>query len=373
MDIASMLNGSVISGVAESTREQPTTPSAVQGGFSASSSVVPTPSPEWIPSQPAIEFNDNRARTPWDAGGYSLPLTSGAKFPTRCAFPIRSHSEHIDSGFSYHAPSAESRSRHGSMESPFASGFSTPLASSRTGRSSTWPEYASGVAAGASTPLSHKLSDSRSSLSSYGSSSSFSGCHSRLSSMSTVSSVHPVSSMAWDIPTLETKLEYLTHSTFRPVLADGPPSDARLANLPSWMDSRRPVSPSDAAPDLRGVKRKRSCLSEDQRLGCPTITAGGLMGQLSSLLRPAHLARPPYLRSPARQLFYNGDYASWLVVFHVASLQRLQYRYLQVGAQAAAQGLPPRTSVNRTKSGVLNQIRYATRYYDHGGEGLPSV
>ncbi|KAG7128135.1 hypothetical protein HYQ45_012117 [Verticillium longisporum] len=53
----------------------------------------------------------------------------------------------------------------------------------------------------------HKFSDSHSSLSSYTSSTMHSGCHSRISSMSTVSGgVQPFNSLLNDMPSFETKL-----------------------------------------------------------------------------------------------------------------------------------------------------------------------
>ncbi|KAH7358081.1 ORP1 protein [Plectosphaerella cucumerina] len=104
----------------------------------------------------------------------------------------------------------------------------------------------------------HKFSDSYSSLSSYASSSLQSGCHSRISSMSTVSGHQPFTAMLNDMPTFETKL-----AEHQQLSADGIPLSPRTA-IPAPMlasptgedgprDPARPHSPSDAILITRGA------------------------------------------------------------------------------------------------------------------------
>lgn len=108
-----------------------------------------------VPTRTSSESRlSGRNRTPWDAGGYSLPLTLNVK---------------------------NSQMAQGSR-----SGFN--------------PEAMSAESAGSTSPKSpkHKFSDSRSSLSSYTTMSSNQSCHSRshsrISSLSTVSEYQPLSS-----------------------------------------------------------------------------------------------------------------------------------------------------------------------------------
>lgn len=178
MDVTSLLNSSAAAAVvAGSGTEMMTlmerknstdltpTPSAT-GGSTPSSSVLPTPSPERTPPR---RSNESRAplrnRTPWDAGGYSLPLTLDAK-------SIRS------SPAARPAICCESPTERMEPASP----------------KSPSPR--------------HKFSDSRSSLSSYTTtcSSSASVSHSRFSSLSTVSEYQPLISLITDFSALGTRV-----------------------------------------------------------------------------------------------------------------------------------------------------------------------
>ncbi|KAK4229607.1 hypothetical protein QBC38DRAFT_520030 [Podospora fimiseda] len=150
MDVTSLLNVSCGGGLGKQRRDSiaSSTPSAT-GDTTATSTAVPTPSPERAQSRERSGSGSptrTRNRTPWDAGGYSLPLTIDTKsIPT----------------------SADARP---------AFLDDSPIEGSHT-------SLASPVSQGA-----HKLSGSRSSLSSSYSSSSFSTAnHSRISSLSTVS------------------------------------------------------------------------------------------------------------------------------------------------------------------------------------------
>lgn len=84
----------------------------------------------------------------------------------------------------------------------------------------------------------HKLSDSRSSFSSY-TSSSFSTCHSRFSSMSTVSGVHSAGSAITEMPPTDTKFSHFQDTITVPTLVNVQPPSPRT--LPSPVeDSSRP-------------------------------------------------------------------------------------------------------------------------------------
>ncbi|KAL8376441.1 hypothetical protein RB595_007503 [Gaeumannomyces hyphopodioides] len=140
------------------------TPSVISNTTAASTGVA-TPPPEKSPSRSNSESRTpNRSRTPWDAGGYSLPLTLDAKMirTPLTAKPVL----YSDSPPGEHHPD---------------------------GNSPSSPK--------------HKFSDSRSSLSSYTTTSSNnSGSHSRISSLSTVSEFQPMTSLITDFSSLEAKM-----------------------------------------------------------------------------------------------------------------------------------------------------------------------
>lgn len=117
----------------------------------------------------------------------------------------------------------------------------------------------------------HKFSDSHSSLSSYASSTLQSGCHSRISSMSTVSGHQPFTAMLNDMPSFETKLaEHQQLSSM-----DGQPLSPRTAIPPPLLasptgedaarDPARPHSPSDAILITRGAGSNRSSPTDAMR------------------------------------------------------------------------------------------------------------
>ncbi|KAK4168093.1 hypothetical protein QBC43DRAFT_128083 [Cladorrhinum sp. PSN259] len=151
MDVTSLLNVSCAGGGLGVQRRDSiasSTPSAT-GDTTATSTAVPTPSPERDQSRGRSGSNSptrTRNRTPWDAGGYSLPLTIDTKsIPS----PAEARPAFMDD--------SPTEGSHTSLVSPVSQGA-------------------------------HKLSASRSSLSSSYSSSSYSGTnHSRISSLSTVS------------------------------------------------------------------------------------------------------------------------------------------------------------------------------------------
>ncbi len=139
------------------------------GSSTASSSMVSTPSPRTSPPRRSHEYQlPSRSRTPWDAGGYSLPLAIDTK--------------------SIRSPPVVQTALCCESSSPtdirLAEPFSPKCPSPR-----------------------HKFSDSRSSLSSLytASSSANSVSHSRFSSLSTVSEYQPLAALITDFSSLATR------------------------------------------------------------------------------------------------------------------------------------------------------------------------
>ncbi|KPM46219.1 hypothetical protein AK830_g368 [Neonectria ditissima] len=331
MNIASMLNLSTGPGPHEQVSKNVSQPLAIRGSLTAPSS-LPTPSPECTPAKQASGIVDNRVRTPWDAGGYSLPRDAAPQF-SRPSFPVRSASEYMESTPMYGTPAAGGHSRHtsvASIESPTAMAapsIPAPFSNPRPARrmhstsdvqqdawmrrssycdtrpplesrrsvpqslfplvsewsnapmaissmnlrllklSSVWTEHSAGLPAGISNSPRHRVSDSRGSFSSF-CSSTFSGGHSRFSSMSTVSS-HHVSSVAAEMPMLESRLEQLPKLTPTPEYVERRDPSPRLPPLPQHgavaTFAMPQGSPSDPTLDARAIiKRKRSRLSVDQ-------------------------------------------------------------------------------------------------------------
>ena len=170
MDVTALLNSSTGMGMedgeARALAELPSTPSV--GGSTPSSSVVATPSPERTPPTRTCETRtSSRSRTPWDAGGYSLPLSLEAKV--------------------VQTPSTARPMFHG--ESPL--------------------DTMDPVSPRSCSPR-HKFSDSHSSMASYGTTfSANSGSHSRFSSLSTVSEYLPPTAVARDFDITKS---YYSHS-----------------------------------------------------------------------------------------------------------------------------------------------------------------
>jgi hypothetical protein len=217
MDVTSLLNTSAAAAAAaklerSDSMDRASTPSATSDS-TAYSTAVPTPSPEHTPAWRSSSTSRSpiRSRTPWDAGGYSLPLSLDVKSihsssSARPAF-------YNDSNFDSLAP--------GSPKSP-----------------------------------KHKFSDSRSSFSSYVSSSNNSVSHSRISSLSTVGELQPLTTLLAELPPLDTQKKP-SHLKC-PVLGDvQPPSPAprQMTHMDSAVnpaDIDRPRSPSDAVMIKRG-------------------------------------------------------------------------------------------------------------------------
>ncbi|KAL7767812.1 hypothetical protein ACKLNR_002113 [Fusarium oxysporum f. sp. zingiberi] len=191
-----------------------------------------TPSPDCAQSRTSSVRSDSRTRTPWDAGGYSLPRDIGPKNSSRPPFAPVTWEEQQESARRQNASNYHSRQvsmdTSASISLPGSTGSyalpvrrmpSTPevhqdgwapkshserRASQHMRRSSLWTEYNTSPASG-----SHKISDSRSSFSSC-CSSTFSAGHSRFSSVSTINGSNTVGS---GIADLEAKLERLPRIT----------------------------------------------------------------------------------------------------------------------------------------------------------------
>lgn len=157
-----------------------------------------------------------RSRTPWDAGGYSLPLTLNVK----------------------------------------------NVQNSQAAKPSFYTEATPVDSVGSTSPKSpkHKFSDSRSSLSSYttmsSNTSSHSRSHSRISSLSTVSEYQPMNSFMSDSTPTERRMSDPDSGMTCPTVVEiQPPSPSRrgfedvspdASDNDSPMHSDRPRSPSDA-------------------------------------------------------------------------------------------------------------------------------
>ncbi|KJZ78212.1 hypothetical protein HIM_02250 [Hirsutella minnesotensis 3608] len=116
MDVTLLLNRSAaVADCKDASRES--TPSYAVGGLStAPSTALPTPSPDRSFPPRETEGRQSRGRTPWNAGGYSLPLHD---FQLRSkSISYRSASEQFDSEATQQmAMATERHSRNGSSDS----------------------------------------------------------------------------------------------------------------------------------------------------------------------------------------------------------------------------------------------------------------
>lgn len=137
MDLTSLLNTSA----GASLQEHQDVPQQSQESSSSTQSVstswagLPTPSPEKSPPRSAHDYRPSlKSRTPWDAGGYSLPLSLDTKFfPTSQKPTIYNDSldSHSLSALSAITPSS-GHSRTTSLESSPADMVSSALVSPMT-------------------------------------------------------------------------------------------------------------------------------------------------------------------------------------------------------------------------------------------------
>ncbi|KAK3377885.1 hypothetical protein B0H63DRAFT_228974 [Podospora didyma] len=225
MDVTSLLNSS---SVALQRRDSvaSSTPSAT-GDTTATTTAVPTPSPDRTPSRRTSGSRSPiKNRTPWDAGGYCLPLTLDTKSIQSAAIARPA----------FYGESPTDGPTSASPKSP-----------------------------------KHKFSDSHSSLSSYTSSSNNSISHSRISSLSTVSEFQPIAPLLSDMPLdprmPQDKLITLRTRNLSGVVDKEPLSTASdrlhhddsagsatgdLSHTDARPSSDRPRSPSDAVMIRRG-------------------------------------------------------------------------------------------------------------------------
>ncbi|PHH75221.1 hypothetical protein CDD80_2527 [Ophiocordyceps camponoti-rufipedis] len=200
MDVTLLLNQSAGFANRDAASRESTPPYAAGGLSTAPSTALPTPSPE------RCEPRQVRGRTPWNAGGYSLPLQSDSKFRSASTFSYRSARDQAESDASGHTARAPGgHSRHVSVDSD-----------SR-----------------------HRLSDSHSSMSSY--SSRQSRPHSRISSTTTISGSYAGSSLA-ELPILESSLDERDEPRRRQFCGE---DEARHVKRPSLYERVRPASPPD--------------------------------------------------------------------------------------------------------------------------------
>lgn len=103
----------------EQKAEGQTPPSVVEGGITASSSVLSTPSPDWHSSQPEEDdYTAFKSRRPWDAGGYSLPLHVESKYSSDDGQAFQTPTDQMNITPPYDDGSSSiSHFRNGSMDS----------------------------------------------------------------------------------------------------------------------------------------------------------------------------------------------------------------------------------------------------------------
>ncbi|KAF4591798.1 ORP1 like protein [Ophiocordyceps camponoti-floridani] len=219
MDVTLLLNQSAGFANRDAASRESTPPYAAGGLSTAPSTALPTPSPE------RCEPRQVRGRTPWNAGGYSLPLQSDTKFRSASTFSYRSVRDQAESDASGHTARAPGgHSRHVSVDSD---GFNIDIVRPWQGSRSVRQKSR------------HRLSDSYSSMSSY--SSRQSRPHSRISSTTTISGSYAGSSLA-ELPILESSLDEGDEPRRRQFYGD---DEAGHAKRPSLYERARPASPPD--------------------------------------------------------------------------------------------------------------------------------
>ncbi|EEU45068.1 uncharacterized protein NECHADRAFT_20897, partial [Fusarium vanettenii 77-13-4] len=233
MKIESILNQSTGLGPSVESNGNRTSPSGSNNGPEGPYFSLPTPSPECAPSKTASGQPDSRTRTPWDAGGYSLPREPSSNTSSRPSFAFLSPRDHRDTARPTDA-SADSNyhSRRMSMETSTTA-----------------------VSPGVATPYSLPVREVRPSH------------HARrISSISTINGSHHLGS---GIADLEAKLERLPRLTAPPPPAAPTPSPKPEVQLPraaaaTPAGSLSSSSPSDSLLEARMMKRRRGHLSQDQ-------------------------------------------------------------------------------------------------------------
>lgn len=117
MKIESILNQSTGLGPGAESKGDRISPSGPKNGPEGPYFSLPTPSPECAPSKTASGQPDSRTRTPWDAGGYSLPREPSSNTSLRSSFAFLSPRDHRDTARPTDASSDSNyHSRRMSME-----------------------------------------------------------------------------------------------------------------------------------------------------------------------------------------------------------------------------------------------------------------
>ncbi|KAK3944085.1 hypothetical protein QBC46DRAFT_446318 [Diplogelasinospora grovesii] len=250
MDVTSLLNTSSAARLQRRDSVASSTPSATGGTTAATSTAVPTPSPERTPPLSRRSSSGSRSRspnptpnaprgnrTPWDAGGYSLPILTldtksihiQPRTPPRPEFTV------ARPGFY----------RNNSSESPIATDDGLNSATSLD------------------SPKQHKFSDSRSSLcsSSYTTASSSSSCcnnsvsHSRISSLSTVSEFQPLTSLITEISLVDANAN--ANVNRMPLCEGEKPMDATASAAASNFATNYPVLGAIEAPSPTPIHQRQ--------------------------------------------------------------------------------------------------------------------
>ncbi|KAI9167673.1 hypothetical protein HJFPF1_03807 [Paramyrothecium foliicola] len=252
MDVTSLLNASSGAKAVINDRSQSASPVASDRSNSGSSTEPRTS------EHTSDEEKRQKSRTPWNADGYSLPLSIDIKTPLHLKSRFRSPSERLDSPGSGTESGASAHSRAASMDSSVdaaGSRAATPASNVPASRSPKLDyERRSSTAVERSDSLAHdpaiaekqnserskhKFSDSHSSLSSYAS--SVSGYHSRISSVTTVSGI------TIETPLADSKLGQLPESIEVPTLGTIQPPSPRFPGLQQSVDYNAPSSNGGAS------------------------------------------------------------------------------------------------------------------------------
>ncbi|KAK1989813.1 hypothetical protein LX36DRAFT_717241 [Colletotrichum falcatum] len=278
MDVTSLLNAAAGKKptIRDNSVETTTSVFVFDGHQNIPLSLEKTPS-----SRRTSDARAPRNRTPWDAGGYSLPLALDTKLSLTHSKPTYYCESDVDqsaSASSYDVPSSSCHSRASSLSSlaheMAHSANITPMTSTHPGRPSISGDSDAQLTARPNLPREddgqqhltggfpkspkHKFSDSHSSLSSY-TSSNQSGGHSRISSLSTVSGIQPFTSLLNEVPAFDAKLAEHQQNMSGPGMVDiQPPSPRTMGQHDQVLDPAmkvpgRPGSPSDAILITRGM------------------------------------------------------------------------------------------------------------------------
>lgn len=208
MDVTSLLNQPAAAAserCKSSTRETTLSP-CILNPDKASSGSLPTPSPDRTTPQQDWETNSFQNRKPWSAGGYALPSQSDSKYRSNSIFSFRSASDNLDSEGSYDFTAAERHSRMGSVDSTSIELEPSQPSLPSTRMQQNLQNHCDDSQRDTETPdpTGHKFSDSHSSLSSFASWRSKS--HSRISSATTLNSIHSARQSVAELPLLERTL-----------------------------------------------------------------------------------------------------------------------------------------------------------------------